>query len=235
MILRSAPLIAALLLCFDQQQYASSFQLTTPSTFRQPSSALKVSASSSVQQSTTRRTTGASSTTTSTSRQRVQKKTVADRTQAETTALIQDIIQAAVEAGPQAGPARTFQAYRAFSETFREFLPQFGRPAPVFSVPKAIRTLFEKLGATYIKLGQFVASSPTIFPKEYVLEFQKCLDKTDPLEWRIIKRVIEKELGPISGTFAYVDTEPLASASIAQVHAARLNTGENVVIKVQKP
>jgi aarF domain-containing kinase len=160
---------------------------------------------------------------------------VADRTQEETTALIQDIIQAAVEAGPQAGPARTFQAYLAFSDTFREFLPQIGRPTPVFSVPKAVRTLFEKLGATYIKLGQFIASSPTIFPKEYVLEFQKCLDKTDPVEWRVIKRVIEKELGPITNTFSYVDAKPLASASIAQVHAAKLKTGEDVVIKVQKP
>jgi aarF domain-containing kinase len=176
-----------------------------------------------------------SSTGSSSSNRRKPKKSVADRTQEEAVSLIQDIIQAAVDAGPQAGPARTFQAYRAFSETFREFLPRFGQPPPTFSAPKAIRTLFEKLGATYVKLGQFVASSPTIFPKEYVLEFQKLLDKTEPIEWRIIKRVIEKELGPISKTFEYVDTKPLASASIAQVHAAKLKTGEDVVIKVQKP
>lgn len=163
------------------------------------------------------------------------KRTVGDRTQQETTSLIQDVIQAVVEAGPQAGPGRTFQAYVAVSETFREFLPQVGRPTPAFSVPKAVRTLFEKLGATYVKLGQFIASSPTLFPKEYVLEFQKCLDKTDPVEWRKIKQVIEKELGPISNTFSYVDPKPLASASIAQVHAATLKTGEDVVIKVQKP
>ena len=82
------------------------------------------------------------------------KKSVTDRTQEEAISLIQDIIQAAVDAGPQAGPARTLQAYRAFSGTAREFLPRFGRPAPVFSAPKVIRTLFEKLGATYVKLGQ---------------------------------------------------------------------------------
>lgn len=163
------------------------------------------------------------------------RKTVSDRTQQEATALIQDIIQAAVDAGPRAGPVRTFQAYRAFSETFREFLPRPGRDAPTFSVPKVLRTLFEKLGATYIKLGQFIASSPTLFPKEYVLEFQKCLDRTDPVDWLIIKKVIEKELGPISKSFDFVDTNPLASASIAQVHAARLKSGEDVVIKVQKP
>merc|ERR1711865_1282095 len=73
------------------------------------------------------------------------------------------------------------------------------------------------------------------FPKEYVLEFQKLLDQTEPLEWRVIKRVIEDELGPLNESFVYVDTKPLASASIAQVHAAKLNTGEDVVIKVQRP
>jgi aarF domain-containing kinase len=163
------------------------------------------------------------------------KKTVADRSQQEAISLIQDVIKTAVDAGPRAGPARTLQAYIAFSETFREFLPRPGRSVPTFSVPKVLRTLFEKLGATYVKLGQFIASSPTLFPKEYVLEFQKCLDQTDPLEWSVIKKVIESELGPISKTFSYVDTKPLASASIAQVHAATLKTGEDVVIKVQKP
>lgn len=163
------------------------------------------------------------------------KKSVTDRTQEEAISLLQDVVQAAVDAGPRAGPRRTFQAYLAFSETLREFLPRPGRRMQTFSAPKALRTLFEKLGATYIKLGQFIASSPTIFPKDYVLEFQKCLDKTDPLEWNVIKRVIEGELGPISKNFAFVDTKPLASASIAQVHSAKLKTGESVVIKVQKP
>jgi len=170
-----------------------------------------------------------------TTRSQRPKKTVQDRTQEEAASMIKDIIQAAVEAGPRAGPARTIQAYLALRETLREFLPFPGRNTTEFSVPKALRVLFEKLGATYIKLGQFVASSPTLFPKEYVLEFQKCLDKTDPLEWSIIKGVIEQELGPVSKSFAYVDPKPLASASIAQVHAATLKTGEDVVIKVQKP
>jgi len=74
-----------------------------------------------------------------------------------------------------------------------------------------------------------------LFPKEYVLEFQKCLDATEPLEWSVIKSVIESELGPISRTFESIDQVPLASASIAQVHAAKLKTGEDVVVKVQKP
>jgi aarF domain-containing kinase len=162
------------------------------------------------------------------------KKTLQDRSQKEAISLVRDVIQAAVDAGPRAGPRRTLQAYRAFASTAQEFLPQLGQPDGL-PLPKILRTLFERLGATYVKLGQFIASSPTLFPKEYVVEFQKCLDQTEPLEWSVIKRVVETELGPISNTFSFVDEKPLASASIAQVHRATLKTGEEVVIKVQKP
>jgi predicted unusual protein kinase regulating ubiquinone biosynthesis (AarF/ABC1/UbiB family) len=131
------------------------------------------------------------------------KKTVQDRTQDEAISLIKDVVQAVYEAGPRAGPARTIQAYTAITNTIRDFLPQPGRStAETFSPPVALRKLFERLGATYVKLGQFVASSPTLFPKEYVLEFQKCLDATEPLEWSVIKRVIETELGTF--TFRYL-------------------------------
>lgn len=101
---------------------------------------------------------------------------------------------------------------------------------------RLLRQTFERLGATYIKLGQFIASAPSLFGEEYVQEFQKVLDKTDPLPFREIERVIRQELGrPSAKVFAWIDKEPLASASIAQVHAARLHSGEEVVIKVQKP
>ena len=84
-----------------------------------------------------------------------------------------------------------------------------------------LRKLFEKLGATYIKLGQFIASSPTLFPEEYVLEFQKCLDKTDPVPWEVIKRTIDRELGVRADKiFSRIDPTPIATASVAQVHAA---------------
>lgn len=72
-----------------------------------------------------------------------------------------------------------------------------------------------------MKLGQFIASSPSLFPAEYVLEFQKCLDRTDPVPWAIIRATIESELGqPIDAVFESINSVPLASASIAQVHSA---------------
>ena len=103
-------------------------------------------------------------------------------------------------------------------------------------VPALLRTTFESLGTTYIKLGQFIASSPSIFPEEYVEEFQRCLDRTPPLPFHYIRQTIEKELGqPLEDLYQSVDPKPLASASIAQVHSAKLKNGKDVVIKVQRP
>ncbi|MCP5424571.1 MAG: AarF/ABC1/UbiB kinase family protein [Gammaproteobacteria bacterium] len=102
--------------------------------------------------------------------------------------------------------------------------------------PRLLRRTFERLGATYIKLGQFVASSPSFFPADYVQELQYCLDQTDPLPFKTMQKVLREELGrSLPKLFAEIDPEPLASASIAQVHAARLRSGEDVVIKIQKP
>ncbi|ASK34481.1 kinase [Alcanivorax sp. N3-2A] len=103
-------------------------------------------------------------------------------------------------------------------------------------LPARLRRTCESLGATYIKLGQFIASSPSLFPEEYVTEFQQCLDRTPPLPFRYVRETVEAELGqPLETLFEWVDTQALASASIAQVHAARLKNGAEVVIKVQRP
>ncbi|MFJ1518518.1 ABC1 kinase family protein [Acinetobacter sp. ABJ_C1_1] len=102
---------------------------------------------------------------------------------------------------------------------------------------KLMRETFESLGSTYIKLGQFIASTPSLFPREYVEEFQGCLDQTPTLPFSYIQGVLASEFEgrDLSQIFSYIDEKPLASASIAQVHAAKLMTGEDVVIKVQKP
>lgn len=108
-----------------------------------------------------------------------------------------------------------------------------GKRAPA---PRLLRETFEKLGTTYIKLGQFIASAPSVFPPDYVKEFQNCLDKVRPLPYSVIQRTLRAEFEqPLEQIFQSIDPQPLASASIAQVHAAKLVTGEDVVIKVQKP
>ena len=102
-----------------------------------------------------------------------------------------------------------------------------------------MRDAFEQMGVTYIKLGQFIASTPSIFPREYVLAFQGCLDQTTPVPFAKIRSVLIEELETdsrgLGDIFSYIDPVPLASASIAQVHKAVLADGRQVALKVQKP
>ncbi len=102
--------------------------------------------------------------------------------------------------------------------------------------PAIVRSAFEDLGPTYVKLGQLVASSQGLFPEPYCQEFRKCLDRVRPFPYEDVERTLRAELGrDPSAVFASIDRQPLASASIAQVHAARLHDGQHVVIKVQRP
>ncbi len=94
----------------------------------------------------------------------------------------------------------------------------------------------ERLGPTYIKLGQIIASGDGVFPPELVAEFKWCRDQVAPEPWPVVERVLTEELGgPLSSVFASVERAPLAAASIAQVHAATLRDGTPVVVKVQRP
>jgi ubiquinone biosynthesis protein len=99
-----------------------------------------------------------------------------------------------------------------------------------------MRKAVERLGSTYIKLGQIISSGEGLFPTELVNEFKLCRDQVPPIPFEDAKRVIEEDLGArISDVFSKFETTPLAAASIAQVHAATLLTGEEVVVKVQRP
>ena len=102
--------------------------------------------------------------------------------------------------------------------------------------PELTRRAFEDLGPTYIKLGQIVASSPGLFPERYCVEFQKCLDQVPPFGFDEVRNILGRELErPVEEVFAEIDPTPLAAASIAQVHAATLQDGTQVVVKVQRP
>jgi ubiquinone biosynthesis protein len=99
-----------------------------------------------------------------------------------------------------------------------------------------MRKAVERLGSTYIKLGQIISSGEGLFPVELVNEFKLCRDQVPPFSFKEAKQVIEEDLGArISDVFSKFETTPLAAASIAQVHLATLITGEEVVVKVQRP
>jgi aarF domain-containing kinase len=102
--------------------------------------------------------------------------------------------------------------------------------------PGLVRRAFEDLGPTYLKLGQLIASSHGLFPESYCRELSQTLDRVKPFPFAEVERTIAIELRARPATlFAALDEQPLASASIAQVHAARLPDGSEVVLKVQRP
>jgi ubiquinone biosynthesis protein len=111
-----------------------------------------------------------------------------------------------------------------------------GGSASIAGISHRLRVAAEALGPTYIKLGQIVSSGDGIFPPELVAEFKWCRDQVTAEPWPVVERVLTEELGrPLHAVFASVAREPLAAASIAQVHAATLLDGTEVVVKVQRP
>ncbi|WP_406660682.1 AarF/ABC1/UbiB kinase family protein [Methanolobus sp. ZRKC3] len=101
---------------------------------------------------------------------------------------------------------------------------------------KRVRMVLEELGPTYIKLGQIMSMRQDLIPPEYAREFSKLQDDVQPFEFEDVRRLIKEELdADIETLFMSFDEVPIAAASIGQVHRARLNTGEEVVVKVQRP
>lgn len=99
-----------------------------------------------------------------------------------------------------------------------------------------VREACEELGTTFIKLGQLLSTRADILPEPYRLELRKLQDSVAPIESSEIAQVVRAELGaPPDELFAFFDYEPAASASIGQVHAARLSDGRDVYVKVRKP
>jgi ubiquinone biosynthesis protein len=94
----------------------------------------------------------------------------------------------------------------------------------------------EALGPAYVKLGQFFSTRSDMLPAQYVEVLQRLQDKVKPFDFKIVKEIVEKEIGMrFSKAFQEFDEEPLGSASIGQVHKAILRNGKPVVVKVQRP
>jgi ubiquinone biosynthesis protein len=101
---------------------------------------------------------------------------------------------------------------------------------------ESVRLALEALGPIFVKFGQLLSTRPDILPDDIILELSKLQDRVPPFSGELAKQFVEKSFGmPVSEIFAEFDLEPLASASISQVHAAILKSGESVVVKVLRP
>lgn len=99
-----------------------------------------------------------------------------------------------------------------------------------------LRSEIVALGPTFIKIGQMLSTRIDLLPVEYTEELKELLDRVPPFPTEEAFRIIERELGqPPRDIFAQIDDFPIASASLGQVYRARLRSGEEVVIKVQRP
>lgn len=104
------------------------------------------------------------------------------------------------------------------------------------TIPERVRMVIEELGPTFIKLGQIVSTRGDLLPPEVIHELEKLQDAVPPVPLPLVQAQVERELKkPLSELFTDFNPVPAASASLGQVHAATLTSGEAVAVKVQRP
>lgn len=122
-----------------------------------------------------------------------------------------------------------------FLSSIERMMP-FGKKGKGKTVGERIKLVLEELGPTFVKFGQIASTRADLLPESWIEELKKLQDSVSPLPFDVIKSAIEKNLHkPINEIFSEFNETPVASASIAQVHLARLLTGEEVAVKVRRP
>lgn len=102
--------------------------------------------------------------------------------------------------------------------------------------PERLRSLLEDLGPMFVKMGQILANRSELLPQAYCDELRHLRTDVEPVPFSVVRDCLEAEYGkPVERVFALLEERPLGSASLAQVHRARLVTGEDVAVKVQRP
>ena len=126
-------------------------------------------------------------------------------------------------------------AARGKTPWFVKLLPRPGKMRDT-PLPVRLRLALESLGPIFVKLGQVLSTRPDLLPAAYVLELSRLQDKVPPFDADLARRQIEASFGrPVEEIYAEFEAEPVAAASVAQVHRARLFGGEAVAVKVLRP
>ena len=116
------------------------------------------------------------------------------------------------------------------------FFHKAAEAAPQLPAAVRLRLAFQELGPTFVKLGQILSARSDFLPESFIVELSKLQDEVPPIGFTEVRQIIERELKrPLDQVYSFVEETPLGSASIAQVHRARLLNGSVVVIKVQRP
>ena len=106
----------------------------------------------------------------------------------------------------------------------------------ILNTPERVRRVLEELGPTFIKLGQILATRVDLFSPQYIAEFEKLQDEAPPVPFDDLQAQLEEDLGEnVDEVFLDFDRQPIAAASIAQVHKATLKDGTPIILKIRRP
>ncbi|WP_165423038.1 ABC1 kinase family protein [Ktedonosporobacter rubrisoli] len=110
------------------------------------------------------------------------------------------------------------------------------QPVRTSKLAVSFRKTLQEAGGVFVKMGQVLSTRPDLLPAEMIKELSQLQDRVEPASHGQIMQLLEEELGPmLQSSIAHIDSDPMAAASIAQVYHAKLSSGEQVVLKVQRP